>query len=102
MVQQNKKLKEYIANIKQTKVPTVPATTATRAFFKRKGKGRKKYKKVVYEEETDSEPEEEESQYATEDEIVKQEKQEEQKQPHIKRKNNIFDCLSRDAKRNKS
>ena len=60
----------------------------------------KKYKKVVYEEESDSEPEAKESQYIPEEEPTEQEIERKQQAP--KRKNIIFQHLSKeDAKRSK-
>ena len=61
-----------------------------------------KYKKLVYNEESDSEPELEESQYVPEEteketEILKIDKI----QPAQKRKNNIFEYINNDAKKNK-
>ena len=56
----------------------------------------------MYEEESDSEPEVDESEYVpeeTEEEIEKPKVG--KKQPPSKRKNNIFEYLNNDAKRNK-
>ena len=60
----------------------------------------KKYKKVIYEEEHDSEPEVEDNAYAseeTEEESAKPKPKKVQK----KQKNNIFEYINNDAKRNK-
>ena len=81
MVNENKQLKEYIANIRQRyqlyqQQQQQEQFSREREYFQR---SQKRYKKVVYKEEIDSEPEQEESQYATENKIVEQEKQEEQK-----------------------
>ena len=62
------------------------------------------YKKVVYEEESDSKPEVDESEYVpeeTEEEIEKPKIEKKKKQPAQKRKNNIFEYLNNDSKRNK-
>ena len=55
-----------------------------------------KYKKVIYEEEVDSEPELEENVY---EEI--EEEPEKPKKVQQKRKNNIFEFINNNAKRNK-
>ena len=56
----------------------------------------------MYEKESDSEPEEEESQYITENTAgeIREPKKEKKNLPQ-KRKNNIFEYLNNDAKRNK-
>ena len=62
----------------------------------------KKHKKVVYKKESDSEPEVDESEYVpeeTEEEIKKHKVG--KKQPPPKWKNNIFEYLNNDSKRNK-
>ena len=59
-----------------------------------------KNKKVVYEEESDSEPEKEESEYILKIQEI-EEPTIEKRQPTQKRKNNIFEYLNNDAKRNK-
>ena len=61
-----------------------------------------KYEKVVYKEESDSEPEVEEKESVpgeTEEEIEKPKI--EKKNPAQRRKNNIFEYLNNNAKRNK-
>ena len=71
-----------------------------REYFRQKQP--KKHKRVVYEEESDSEPEVDESEYVpeeTEEEIEKPKVGKKQTPP--KRKNNIFEYLNNDAKRNK-
>ena len=56
----------------------------------------------MYEKESDSKPEEEESQYITENTAgeIREPKKEKKNLPQ-KRKNNIFEYLNNDAKRNK-
>ena len=72
-----------------------------RDYFRQKQP--KKYKKVVYEEESDSEPEVDESEYVPEEieEDIGKLKTEKKKKLNQKRKNNIFEYLNNDAKRNK-
>ena len=103
MVNENKQLKEYIANIRQRyqlyqQQQQQEQFSRERECFQRL---QKRYKKVVYKEETDTEFEEGENQYVPEDKFIEQEKQKEQKKPQVKRKNKIFDYLNKDAKGNK-
>ena len=103
MVNENKQLKEYVANIRQRyqlyqQQQQQEQFSRERECFQR---SQKRYKKVVYKEETDTEFEEGENQYVPEDKFIEQEKQKEQKQPQVKRKNKIFDYLNKNAKGNK-
>ena len=72
-----------------------------REYFREKQP--KRHEKVVYEEETDSEPEANENKYLSEEIEEDTEKQTpEKKNPQQqKRKNNIFEYINDDAKRNK-
>ena len=72
-------------------------------YYQQKGRNSKKYKKVVYKEESESEPElEQEEDEEFENEL---EKEHETKKTKVKRKgtagskNNIFDCINKNAKR---
>ena len=103
MVNENKQLKEYIANIRQRYQLYQQQQQQEQFSWEREysQRSQKRYKKVVYKEETDTEFEEDENQYVPEDKFIEQEKQKEQKQPQVKRKNKIFDYLNKDAKGNK-
>ena len=60
----------------------------------------KKYKKVIYEEEHDSEPEVEDNAYTSE-ETEEESAKPKPKKVQQKQKNNIFEYINNDAKRNK-
>ena len=60
----------------------------------------KKYKKVIYEEEHDSEPEVEDNDYTSE-ETEEESAKPKPKKVQQKQKNNIFEYINNDAKRNK-
>ena len=94
---ENTELKEHAENIKQRY-----QQKKKQEYFDREGeyfrqKQQQKCKKVIYEEESDSEFEIEESQYIPEE---KEEIEEPKKEKQIG-KNNIFNSLNNDAKRNK-
>ena len=105
VVKENIELKKYIENIKQRyqhyqKQQQQEYFDKEREYFRQKQP--KKYKKIVYEEESDSEPEVDENKCVpeeTEEDIEKPKS--EKKQPAQKRKNNIFEYLNNNVKRNK-
>ena len=100
---ENKELRNYIENIKQgynqyQQQQQAQYIERERNYYTEKQP--KKYKKVIYEEEHDSEPEVEDNVYAseeTEEESAKPKPKKVQK----KQKNNIFEYINNDAKRNK-
>ena len=105
VIKESTERKQCIENIKQRyqqyqKQQQQEYFDREREYFRQKQP--KKHKRVVYEEESDSEPEVDESEYIpeeTEEEIEKPKVGKKQTPP--KRKNNIFEYLNNNAKRNK-
>ena len=105
VIKENTELKQYIEYIKQRyqqyqKQQQQEYFDRERECFRQKQP--KKHKKVMYDEESDSKPEADESEYVPEETEEKIEKPKVgKKQPLPKRKNNIFEYLNNDVKRNK-
>ena len=99
---ENKELNAYIQNIKQ-RFQNYQQQQQTQFLENQKnyyGKREpKRYKKVVYQEEPESEPELEEEE-KLEDEI-EEEPEIKKKRSEIRKNNNIFDYINKNAKRNK-
>ena len=102
IVAENKELKIYIENIKQ-RFSQYQQRQQTQFLESQKNyyeeKPQKKSKKVVYKEEPDSEPKLEEEDYSAE-EIEEEPEIKKPRKKTEKRKNNIFDYINKDAKRN--
>ena len=96
LAKENRELKAYIENLKQHfQKQQIEFLNQQQAFFS-KNKAPKKYKKVVFEEENESENEFEEEGESENEEII-----EETQIKKAKKNNNIFEYISKNAKRNK-
>ena len=106
VIRENQELKKYIENIEvryqqHQQQQQQKYIDKEREYFRERQP--KRYKKDVYKEEPDSEPEVDENEYLFEEieENIKKPKPEKKKKTAKNRKNNIFEYINNDARKNK-